>query len=109
MTGGADQTFGDRLPGLRDRSKIILLQNEPIEDGPIVQRQIQRRLSPAERVALVSAYQAGSTMHELAQQFGVHDITVSKCLHGLAVPLRRQSLSESNEPRPPGSTRLAGP
>jgi DNA-directed RNA polymerase specialized sigma24 family protein len=93
MTTGADVPFGDRLVRLHDQTKIVLLRNAPAEASPVPERQIQRRLSPGERVALVQAYQRGSTMHELAEQFGVHDITVSKCLHDLAVPLRRQSLS----------------
>lgn len=33
------------------------------------------------------------TLRELAEQFWVHETMVSKCLHDLAVPLRRQSLS----------------
>lgn len=59
-------------------------------------RQIQRRLTPTERVALVQAYQAGATMIELAAQFGIHEHTVSKCLHDLAVPLRRLGLNPND-------------
>jgi len=56
-----------------------------------IARQHQRRLT-AEVVELVQVYRAGSSMHELAVQFGVHRTTVAACLRRLAIPLRRQGL-----------------
>lgn len=41
---------------------------------------------------MAQAYQAGSTMHELAAQFGVHRTTVATWLRKLGIPLRRQGL-----------------
>jgi IS30 family transposase len=63
---------------------------------PVRERQRQHRLSPAETVALVQAYQAGAEMRELALQFGVNRHTVAAQLRRMAVPLRNQPLSQSD-------------
>jgi uncharacterized protein (DUF433 family) len=55
-------------------------------------RQRQRHLIPADAVALVQAYQAGSTVIELADQYGVHRTTVSAWIDRLAIPTRKRGL-----------------
>ena len=57
-------------------------------------RQLQRRLSDAEVVALAMEYRAGSTLKELARSHGVHHQTVAAHLRRLAVPLRRQGIPD---------------
>jgi hypothetical protein len=48
--------------------------------GPNVRvlRQDQRRLSPAEVEALISEYEAGARVCELAKTYGLHRVTVAK-------------------------------
>ena len=53
---------------------------------PTRQRQRQRRLSPADAAELVTAYEAGSTIRELASQFGVHRTTVLAHVERSGVP-----------------------
>ena len=47
---------------------------------------------------MVRAYQAGAAMKELAIRFGVHRTSISRYLHALGVPLRRQGLQEGDLP-----------
>ena len=52
-----------------------------------------RRLSSSETVQLADWYRAGSSVYELAAQFQVHRVTVSKCLREQGVRMRGQGLS----------------
>lgn len=61
-----------------------------------VKRQQQRRLSSAEQIEVVRAYQAGADMKALALQYGVHRTSISHCLHAFNIPLRRQGLGEQD-------------
>ncbi|WP_217697499.1 hypothetical protein [Nocardia donostiensis] len=48
----------------------------------------------ANRVAeLITGYQAGATVYELAARFGIERRTVSSILHRHGVPMRRRGLS----------------
>jgi hypothetical protein len=57
--------------------------------------QIHRRLRPPEITELVSAYQGGKTVYQLAQQFSIHRNNVSKLLKREGVLLRWRSLFRS--------------
>ena len=65
----------------------------PLE--PILQthRQVQRKLNKVELDQLVTGYQSGATVYELAEQFGVHRNTVSASLKRQGEGLRYQPLS----------------
>nr|WP_206785467.1 helix-turn-helix domain containing protein [Amycolatopsis sp. MtRt-6] len=43
---------------------------------------------------LIAAYQAGSTVYQLAAQFGIERRTVSTILHRRQVPMRRRGLTD---------------
>jgi IS30 family transposase len=58
----------------------------------------KRTLSAGEIDRLVEGYRSGSTMKELARQFGVHRVTVSLLVKRAGVPVRRASLDESLRP-----------
>ena len=68
-------------------------------DGDVTRRRAGVRL-PATRVReLVAGYEAGATVYELADRFGVHRDTVSAHLHRQGVPMRRQGLNEAEVDR----------
>ena len=52
-----------------------------------------RRLVPDEVAALVDGYQAGATVYELADRFGINRKTVARYLHRQGVKMRRQGLT----------------
>ena len=56
-------------------------------------KHVQRRLRGIELDQLVSGYQSGATVYELAEQFGVHRTTVSASLKRKGVVLKDQPLS----------------
>ena len=56
-------------------------------------RQTQRRLRGPETSELVAGYQAGATVYDLADQFGVHRHTVSEILERRGVARRYRKLS----------------
>jgi lambda repressor-like predicted transcriptional regulator len=58
------------------------------------ERQIQIRLTDSQADLLVSAYEAGQTIRQLAERFGVHRLTVATILRTRNVPIRRQGLAE---------------
>jgi lambda repressor-like predicted transcriptional regulator len=54
----------------------------------------QARQLDADRVTeLITGYQAGATVYELAARFGIERRTVSNILHRHEVPMRRRGLS----------------
>jgi phage-related baseplate assembly protein len=95
-TDEADVPLATRLEHLLAGTKIILSQPAPAEEPAPIRRQVQRRLTPAEQVAVAQAYQAGADMKDLAAAYRVHRHSISHCLHALAIPLRRQGLQEQD-------------
>lgn len=85
---------------LRDQTKIILQDPDPADQGETKSpaRQVQRRLTPADQVAVVDHYQAGATIKVLALEFGVHRVTISRYLKQLAVPLRVRGIRPEHVP-----------
>lgn len=57
-------------------------------------KQHQKRLDDGEIEELAVAYRAGSTVYELAKQFGCHRTTISGCLHRQGIQMRRLPLTE---------------
>lgn len=53
-----------------------------------------RRLPDAQVQQLIEGYQAGATVYELGDQFGIERRTVSAILHRHGVAMRRRGLSE---------------
>lgn len=66
-----------------------------VDDRPLVRQihQRQKLLSEDEIEQLIAAYRAGSTVYQLAKQFGCHRTTVSGCLKASGVQMRRTPLS----------------
>jgi hypothetical protein len=90
---GQISNLGTGLRSLWARTPRALLPPEPSQvSEPHRSRQFERRLSAAEAVAAARAYQAGAEMHDLAKQYGVHRTNVSRSLHRLGIPMRRQGL-----------------
>jgi hypothetical protein len=52
-----------------------------------------RKLKSRQVQELVADYQAGATVYELGDQFGIDRRTVSQVLHRHGVPMRRRDLS----------------
>ncbi|MFQ6228279.1 hypothetical protein [Nocardia sp. NPDC002869] len=52
-----------------------------------------RQLDAEEVSELITGYQAGATVYELADRFGIERRTVSGILHRRGVPMRRRGLS----------------
>ncbi|WP_280478041.1 hypothetical protein [Nocardia asiatica] len=52
-----------------------------------------RQLDADEVAELITGYQAGATVYELAARFGIERRTVSNILHRHEVPMRRRGLS----------------
>lgn len=78
-------------------------ERTPVRRPNLPERHVQRRLTEAEIVALALAYRSGRDMDELAAEFKVHRVTVAGQLRRLAVPLRRQGITDDNLPE---ATRL---
>ena len=57
-------------------------------------RGMVRRLAPDEMTALAEEYQAGATVYELAERFGINRKTVALHLHRQGVEMRRQGLDD---------------
>ena len=70
-----------------------MVPSGPFEPISRTHGQVQRRLSEVELDQLITGYQSGATIYELAEQFGVHRNTVSANLKRQGVGLRFQSLS----------------
>ena len=68
-----------------DRSDTIVSRNR--------QKQTQIRLGPDRVAALVTAYQAGSTLEEIAAEFGIYVRTAAAHLERQGVRQRRHRLS----------------
>jgi DNA invertase Pin-like site-specific DNA recombinase len=91
------------LTGPRSRSHgfyehLLNLPKRHAPVKPISHLQHQHRLTPAEVVALVQAYQSGADMKQLAIKFGVHRTTVAGWLRRLGIPLRRQGIQDNDIP-----------
>ncbi|WP_284742782.1 helix-turn-helix domain containing protein [Amycolatopsis sp. RTGN1] len=52
------------------------------------------RLDDAQTQQLIASYQAGSTVYQLADEFGIERRTVSAILHRHDVPMRRRGLTD---------------
>jgi DNA-directed RNA polymerase specialized sigma24 family protein len=78
------------LEKLQELLELVPSRGSP---APRRTRQAQRRLQEAEAKELVAGYVAGSTVYELADQFGVHRHTVSEILERHGVARRHQRLS----------------
>lgn len=59
---------------------------------PIRQRQVQRRLTAEQIEQLVTEYQAGASMKELATRWSMHRTSVAARLRQAGVELRRQGI-----------------
>jgi transposase-like protein len=57
----------------------------------------QRRLSPIHIDDLISAYQAGATISQLANEFGIHRTTVASHLDRHGVPRRHEQTAWDHE------------
>lgn len=71
-------------------------KNTPLVDGPELSIPPSGHIDQLEQDQiqhLISTYQAGATVYEVAAQFGIARQTVSGILRHHGVPLRRQGLS----------------
>lgn len=59
-----------------------------------------RQLEADQVQELISSYQAGATVYELAKQFGIDRKTVSRTLHRHQVPMRRRGLTTEQVDEP---------
>lgn len=69
-----------------------LLRRRPKRSKPRKSRQVQRRLAPEQVDRLVSQYEAGDDMTELATRWQLHRTTVAGHLRRAGVALRRQGI-----------------
>jgi len=67
-----------------------------------------RQLESQQVQEFISGYEAGATVYQLGEQFGIDRRTVSAILHRHDVPMRRRGLSPSRSTRLSVSTRRAG-
>jgi lambda repressor-like predicted transcriptional regulator len=74
-----------RLPKVSDRATGTTLRK----------RQRVVKLSPEQVADLITAYQDGQTVYDLAARFNIHRVTVSAHLHRHGIPLRRQGLDRA--------------
>jgi uncharacterized protein (DUF433 family) len=56
------------------------------------ERQVQTRITDAEGVRLIAAYQAGAQINQLGLDFGINRNTVSSILRSSGIELRRRGL-----------------
>jgi len=68
---------------------------QPEPRGPLDRQEAGPAVSPVEPVDVARAYQADADM-ALVAEYGVHGTAVSRCLHSLGVPLRRQGLQATD-------------
>lgn len=97
ITGSRSVPFGEQLYRLLDRSEEVLAQPAECRAATGTPRQVQRSLSAAERVALAQGLQRGHRHAGASPPIRVHKHTVSKILHDLAIPLRRQSMTAAEQ------------
>lgn len=69
--------------------------------GPVVASVGMRRTSPRQAtvVRMIARYEAGATLREVADEFGVHRMTVSRALKRAGAMLRRAGLDEQGAQR----------
>jgi Helix-turn-helix domain len=77
---------------------IIQDRDEPAKPHEPSPRQHQRRLNPAEAVALVQDYRNGATINDLAERYGIHRTTASGWIRRLAIPPHGRGLDPENLP-----------
>ncbi|MGH2354628.1 MAG: hypothetical protein ACRDJN_23715 [Chloroflexota bacterium] len=76
-----------------------LLRKLPDVSGPLRPAQRGRMLGSARQLdsqqvqELIAGYEAGATVYQLGERFGIDRRTVSKILHRHDVPMRRRGLS----------------
>lgn len=85
--------YSKQIPNLEKFQALLELVPSGVPPAPRKARQAQRRLREAQVKELVADYLAGSTVYELADQFGVHRHTVSGILERRGVSRRYQKLS----------------
>lgn len=92
--GGAYYNSKDQVRALeRLREKLPNLDApEPTAARPDRPRPA-RQLDSDQVERLIAAYQAGATVYELSDRFGIERRTVSNILHRHGVPMRRRGLS----------------
>jgi hypothetical protein len=109
--------FRGRYYNPKDQVRALesLLQKLPDLNTPVRQSTDRRQPGRARQLddgqvqKLIEGYQAGATVYELGDQFGINRQTVGKILKRHGVKMRRQGLSPSRPMRRYGSTRLGGP
>ncbi|MBF6215592.1 hypothetical protein IU487_31850 [Nocardia puris] len=95
--------YNPETAGRNPERQLVALENliQKLPDpttpaSPTVERpkpQRARRLDAAEVAELITGYQSGATVYELADRFGIERRTVSNILHRHEVPMRRRGLS----------------
>ncbi len=100
------QRVGDKAPLWNTKAQLQALRHLasklPDAAAPMVEREprampgIARRLKDTEVSELVSAYEAGATVYQLAEQFRINRRTVSKTLKRQGVETRWQRLTEAD-------------
>lgn len=89
--GRSPETQVEALENLIQKLPDTTTPAPPSVERPKPQR---ARQLDADRVAeLITGYQAGATVYELAARFGIERRTVSNILHRHDVPMRRRGLS----------------
>ncbi|WP_374957083.1 helix-turn-helix domain containing protein [Actinopolyspora mortivallis] len=69
----------------------MLVEGPEIQVSPV--NGPTRQLDDDQVQQLIEGYQAGATVYELGEQFGIERRTVSTILHRHGVPMRRRGLS----------------
>ncbi|MGH9089881.1 MAG: hypothetical protein ACRDZR_00640 [Acidimicrobiales bacterium] len=93
---GSYSNLADQGERLHNLTQIVPQQAPPNKTR--IPKQVFRRLPAEEAKALVTAYNAGSTVYELAAQFRIHRNTVSHLLERASVPRRYNLISEDKLP-----------
>jgi hypothetical protein len=90
-------TYYNTKPQLEALETLLRKLPDPTEPAPpSVDRPKPRRarqLDADQVQELIAGYQAGATVYELGDRFGIERRTVSNILHRHQVPMRRRSLS----------------
>lgn len=86
------RNYSNQTDVLAKLSKLLALPKRETPDLPGRVRKQQHRLTEDEQVKLVAAYESGSAVHQLAEQFGTSRQTVSAALDRHGVLRRRRTL-----------------
>jgi transposase-like protein len=79
--------------GERLRDLLQIVPSRPKTVNTRTKKAVHRRLGPTQVEELVTGYQAGATVYQLAEQFRINRKTVSKLLERAGVPRRGRPLS----------------